>query len=197
MPTLTIFAGINGVGKSTLYNFQKCKFWSEDLGERVNPDEILQSFHGDWRKHNDVMKSGRIAIEKITHYLNDRISFNWETTILSQYVIKKMREAKDNGFIVNLFFIGTSNVENSLRRIEKRIREGGHGIPEELVRARFAKQFNNIDEAAAIANIVAFHDNDKVMQIVGAYYCNKLIYKDERCEWMKDVYKKLGDEKTK
>jgi len=195
MPKLTIFAGINGVGKSTLYNFQKCRYYKEYMGERVNPDEILQNFNGDWREARDIMKSGRIAIQKIKECLEENKSFNWETTILSHYVISKMKEAKEKGYQVDLYFIGTHSVENSLNRIAKRVENGGHGIPEKLVKARFEKQFYNVDRAMNIADTVVFHDNEKVMKIVGIFYQNHLVYKDERCEWMENIYKSKQEDK--
>lgn len=45
----TVYAGVNGAGKSTLYRMQ------DEINDekRVNSDEILRSFGGDWRNEHD------------------------------------------------------------------------------------------------------------------------------------------------
>lgn len=43
--TYTIFAGVNGAGKSTLYEINK----SENLGVRLNTDEMVKDAGKDWR----------------------------------------------------------------------------------------------------------------------------------------------------
>ena len=55
-----LIAGVNGAGKSTLYQTLD----SLKVMERVNTDEIVKSF-GDWKNSSDVMKAGKIAVNKI------------------------------------------------------------------------------------------------------------------------------------
>ena len=79
MPTFTIFTGVNGVGKSTLYNFLK-SIGNSDLGVRICPDEILEANNGNWKSHCDLFTSGQITIEKINYCISNKISFNWLST---------------------------------------------------------------------------------------------------------------------
>ncbi|CUQ45436.1 ATPase [Hungatella hathewayi] len=51
---------------------------------RINTDEILREF-GDWRNTADLMKAGRIAIERLNSYLQEGITFNQETTLCGLY----------------------------------------------------------------------------------------------------------------
>ena len=64
-----LIAGVNGAGKSTLYQTLD----SLKVMERVNTDEIVKAF-GDWKNSSDVMKAGKIAVNKIKDYfeLNSR-----------------------------------------------------------------------------------------------------------------------------
>lgn len=55
-----LIAGVNGVGKSTLYQSLQSL---QDM-PRVNTDEILREF-GDWRNAADVMAAGKIAVKRI------------------------------------------------------------------------------------------------------------------------------------
>lgn len=65
MPKYILIAGANGVGKSTLFHTLK------DMNKipRINTDEIVKSF-GDWKSLSDVMKAGRIAVNRINGMKN-------------------------------------------------------------------------------------------------------------------------------
>ena len=84
-----LIAGVNGAGKSTLYqtnlNLQGIP--------RVNTDEILREF-GDWKNEKDVLKAGKIAVRKISQYFSEEITFNQETTLCGNSILKNIRMAK-------------------------------------------------------------------------------------------------------
>ena len=61
MKRYILFAGCNGVGKSTLYQTNDM---FQDM-PRVNMDEIVREF-GSWKNEADVFKAGRIAVQKIS-----------------------------------------------------------------------------------------------------------------------------------
>lgn len=165
-PVLTMFAGINGSGKSTLYNLKQEKYQA-DLGVRINPDEILVENDGNWEDFKDVMASGRIAHAKIAECINNKQSFNWEFTVISNFVLKVMEAARDAGFQLRLNFILVDDVEVVLKRIENRVKNGGHGIPEDVVRSRFARQFINMNAALKMVDMAVFFDNDEYLKVVG------------------------------
>lgn len=66
-PTYTIFAGVNGAGKSSLYNNLILTTEKDFLGKRINTDEIVKEI-GDWKRETDQMKAGRIALAKIKEF---------------------------------------------------------------------------------------------------------------------------------
>lgn len=92
MKKYVIIAGVNGAGKSTLYQT------NETLKEipRVNVDEIVREL-GDWKNINDVFTAGKIAVKKISNYLEDGTSFNQETTLCGKSIIKNILRAKSLG----------------------------------------------------------------------------------------------------
>ena len=59
MHNYVIFDGVNGAGKSTIYN---TIIPDLDLGIRINTDEIVRNI-GDWRSNQDQVKAGRIALK--------------------------------------------------------------------------------------------------------------------------------------
>ena len=186
MPILTIFAGINGAGKTTLYKYEK-KFVGVDLGERVNPDEIVAEQGKDWRDESSVIKSGRIAIGKIKKFIAEKTSFNWETTIITGTTLKFLEAAKKAGFLIQLNFIGVQDVNLSLERIKQRVAKGGHDIPEEVVSGRFKNQFKHIIEALQYVDNALFLDNSRSMQVVGTYLDKEFFVHDSSVPWVKEL----------
>ena len=191
-PVLTIFAGINGAGKSTLYRFQKTTKRS-DLGERICPDEILEDNGGDWTNLADVINSGKIAIRRIDDCIKNKKSFNWETTLISRMFYQIVQRAKEQGFTVNVNFIGVHDVKTSLKRIDKRIKKGGHGVPENIVKSRHRAQFDNIAEILELVDNAVFYDNSVVMQVVGTYHKGKLHIFNKAVKWTKIIQTQYED----
>lgn len=184
MPTLTIFVGTNGAGKSTIYNLIKKR---KKLGKRINPDEILQKNNGDWQNTNDIAKSGMIAIKQIRECISKKMSFNWEMTLISNYVIKQLKDAISQGYKINLVFVGVSDLDVCINRIEKRMQNGGHGVPESLVSNRFNHQFDNLSTILPFLHSALFFDNTRSPQIVAKFKKNTLKLLDPNCKWLTNL----------
>ena len=92
MKKYILYAGVNGAGKSTLYRTTHY----QDTMPRINTDEILREF-GDWRNTADLMKAGRIAIERLNSYIQEGITFNQETTLCGLTILRTIHRAKQLG----------------------------------------------------------------------------------------------------
>jgi predicted ABC-type ATPase len=66
------------------------------------------------------------------------------------------------GFEVVLIYIGAESVEINLVRISERVRVGGHSVPENDVRRRYLRSFENLPIAAKHAHHVLLFDNSTV-----------------------------------
>lgn len=186
MPTFTIFTGINGAGKSTLYDFQK-SIGNSDLGVRICPDEILKENHGDWKSHCDLFNSGQLTIEKINYCISHKISFNWETTNIGRIGEKFIESARQNGFDIHLNFVGMDDVEESIKRIQYRVQCGGHGVPEDLVRARHQYQSKGLARALPLVDKALLFNNKDTIQVVGSYFDTQLYVYDNDSQWMQEL----------
>lgn len=104
MKKYILIAGVNGAGKSTLFHVL------EELKDmpRVNTDEIVKQF-GDWNNSSDVFKAGKQAVKKINDYLENGITFNQETTLCGNNILKNIRKAKVLGYYVELHYVGVAN----------------------------------------------------------------------------------------
>ena len=191
-PTITLIAGINGAGKTTLYTILQEKY-NANMGVRICPDEILIENEGNWEDYKDVFASGRVAINMIDECIAKKQSFNWEFTLISNYVIKVFRRAKEAGFQIRLNFILVDDVEMSLQRIQKRVENGGHGIPENVVRSRFDKQLINMEEALKLADMSVFYDNYDFLKVIG--FCTKeqpLVLFDKNTQVARELIKRTN-----
>ena len=161
-PTYLVFAGVNGVGKSTLYH---SGFWKEDSMPRnmtrVNPDEILRELEGDWRSPRDQRKAGARAIKLVDELFAQRKSFNQETTLTGRLSLKNIARAHNLGYRVILYYIGVQSVDVALSRIEHRVLGGGHNVAERDVRRRFASSLSNLAQALEYCNQATVLDNTR------------------------------------
>ncbi len=112
MKRYILIVGVNGFGKSILYQ----SIDSLRGMERVNTDEIVRSF-GDWRNERDLLKAGKIAVRKIKTYFNEGISFNQETTLCGNSILRNIEKANELGYFVELHYVGVETVESSVERI--------------------------------------------------------------------------------
>ena len=155
IPVYTIFAGVNGAGKSTFY-----RVLGRDFGVRVNSDEIIkEKFEHDWRNSATQIAAGKIAVKMIRDCINKRMSFNQETTLAGNYVIRNIEKAKAIGFRISLFYVGLQDVELSISRVSKRQRAGGHGIPEKDLRRRYNHSFDNLKKVLPLCDEAQIYDN--------------------------------------
>jgi len=54
-----------------------------------------------------------------------------------------IRDWRQQGYQVKLFFLSLVNAEEAIARIAERVAQGGHHVPDEIVRRRFAAGLQN------------------------------------------------------
>lgn len=114
MKRYILFAGCNGVGKSTLYQTNDVFL---DM-PRVNMDEIVREF-GSWKNQADVFKAGKIAITKISEYFKKGESFNQEVTLCGQSVWQNIKKAKELGYFVEMYIVEIFDNTNVFQRVAR------------------------------------------------------------------------------
>ena len=154
MKKYILIAGVNGAGKSTLYQIND----SLKNMPRINVDEIVKEL-GNWKNKKDVFKAGKIAVEKIEKYFDEGITFNQETTLCGKSVIKNIYKAKKLGYFIELHYVGVESVEIAKDRVQYRVEQGGHGIPETDIEKRYKETFQQLNSILEECNLIAFYDN--------------------------------------
>ncbi|MDR6726100.1 putative ABC-type ATPase [Paenibacillus amylolyticus] len=153
-PTMTVFAGTNGAGKSSMTR----NYFNNNLGEIIDPDAIAKTINP---SHPESVSpsAGREAIKRVRECIQNGKSFSIETTLAGKNAIRQMEQAKKAGFEINLYYVGLKNVEYHIERVEMRVMSGGHHIPEEDIRRRYDRSIGNLPEAIKLSDRTFIFDN--------------------------------------
>ena len=140
-PNLYIIAGPNGAGKTTasytlLPDMLGCKNF-------VNADEIARGLSPFSPETVDV-QAARIMLTRIEELLAQTADFAIETTLATRSYVELVKRAQALGYKVHLLFFCLDSPEQAIQRVAQRVRQGGHGIQEEVIRRRFKKGIDNL-----------------------------------------------------
>lgn len=86
-------------------------------------------------------------------------TFTFETVMSSSDKIEFMREALDKGYRTYLYFVATDDPEINVSRVQLRVSQGGHPVPEHLIRSRYIRSIDLLDEASQAASRTYVFDN--------------------------------------
>ena len=136
---IIIIAGPNGAGKTTfaheyLINEADCPIF-------VNADLIalgLSPF-----QPASIIRAGRLMLEEINNHARRGENFSFETTLSSRGYIRMIRQWRANGYRVKLIFLSLATPEEAVNRVRSRVAQGGHNIPEIVIRRRFVRGMYN------------------------------------------------------
>ena len=153
-PTLTLIAGANGCGKTTLTS--DVQFFHEV--PLLDPDAIGKMLQSTTPSGFPVAAARRV-LKSAKEHIAKAESFAVETTLSGKHYLRMMADARIRGFEVVLAYIGTENVEINLARIRNRVLAGGHNVPEEDVRRRYKRSFENLPTGIQRADHTILFDN--------------------------------------
>ena len=91
-----------------------------------------------------AFEAGRIMLKRLDELLSNGENFAFETTLATKSYKNKVKVAKENGFKVILLFFWLRNVELAIERVKIRVKEGGHNIPEDVIRRRYVNGIKNL-----------------------------------------------------
>lgn len=157
-PVLLVIAGPNGSGKTTITVKLKVERWSEGV-EYLNADDIAQNQFGDWNSPSAVLQAAQWTDARRESLLAHHAGIAFETVMSSPSKIDFIDRAKQAGYFVRLFFVGTSDPRINAARVAGRVMAGGHTVPIEKIISRYRRAMANLAAAIDIANRVYIYDN--------------------------------------
>lgn len=161
----TVFAGVNGAGKSTLYACDN----SQSLGIRLNADEIVRSNGADWRDTQAQLKAAKQLLQLQQQCFDSGLSCNRETTLCGTNIVKSIQLAKQLGYAINLRYVGVSNPQIAIDRVNKRISLGGHGVSEATIEHRYETSAENFYKVYSLCDNINIYDNSGDSLVLVAY----------------------------
>ena len=132
--TLYIIAGCNGAGKTTASYTILPEIWH--CQEFVNADEIAHGL-SPLNPSSMAVQAGRIMLQRIEELMKQGVSFSIETTLATRSYVQLVKRAQAEGYTVNLLFFWLESPEMAVQRVAKRVKEGGHDIPEDVIYRRY------------------------------------------------------------
>lgn len=154
---LYIIAGCNGAGKTTasftvLPEMLDCR-------EFVNADEIAKGL-SPFNPEGVAIQAGRLMIERILHLLKEGETFAFETTLATRSYVNLIQRAQKRGYFVTLLFFSLSTPEQAIARVAKRVSQGGHNIPTDVILRRYDAGLQNLFQLyIPVVDYWALYDN--------------------------------------
>jgi predicted ABC-type ATPase len=185
--TLYIIAGCNGAGKTTasfaiLPTILKCK-------EFINADEIARGL-SPFNPEGMAIQAGKIMLVRIVDCLNKGIDFAIETTLSGKGYLNLIAKAKAKGYKIALIFYWLENVDLAIQRVAKRVLEGGHDIPVDVIKRRYTlglKNFFNL--YSKIVNKFLFFNSTNELLLLAEGNNNRIkIFEKNKWENLKNKY---------
>ena len=137
---IIILAGPNGAGKTTF----AAAFLSAEanIARFLNADRIAASL-ADGAPALVAFTAGRLMLEEIASCVRDGESFAFETTLSGLSYLPHIRRWRQEGYWVSLVFLSLPSADFAVERVAIRVEQGGHDIPEDVIRRRFASGLDN------------------------------------------------------
>lgn len=137
---IIIIAGSNGAGKTTFAR----EFLPKEVGcpVFVNADLIAAGL-APFEPATVAIRAGRLMIEEIEHHVRKKRSFAFETTLSGRRYARLMPQWQDIGYRIKLVFLYLQDVKIAIERVRVRARQGGHDVPEDVIRRRYEGGWKN------------------------------------------------------
>lgn len=159
-----IIAGPNGSGKTTFAKLFLPEY--ANCPNFINADMIAQGL-APFEPRNAAIQAGKLVLRQIEEYSNRGADFAFETTLSGKSLYRLLKRLKTKGYALHLFFLWIPTPGLAIARIKDRVAEGGHHVPDEDVRRRFARGLRNFLKVyEALLDSWMLFDNSKMNPIL-------------------------------
>jgi predicted ABC-type ATPase len=160
---IVIIAGPNGAGKTTFAR----SFLPEEAECRdfINADLIAAGL-SPFDPSSVAIRSGRLMMEEIKSRVRQRRSFSFETTLSGLTYLRLIRQWQRAGYRVKIVFLRLPSPDLAVARVRTRVAQGGHDVPESVVRRRFEAGLRNFNNRyKKLADSWVLYDNSGVKPV--------------------------------
>lgn len=179
---ILILGGINGAGKTTAARSLQPEFFERH--EFLNADEIARSI-SPGNVEAVALSAGRLLIVRMRELVRHGISFGLETTCSGKSYLRLLEQCNSDGWCVTLLYFWLDSPEAAIARVARRVRQGGHSIPEEVIRRRYFASIRNMrDLYLPLANEAEIYDNsDSGRVLIAEKRAGQIFVVHDRRRW--------------
>jgi predicted ABC-type ATPase len=137
---IVIIAGPNGAGKTTFA--REWLPYEAGCPLFINADLIaagLSPFDPD----SAAFRAGRLMLTEIDRNAAAGESFAFETTLAGHTYERRILQWRAAGYVVKLVFLSLLSADDAIARVAARVQHGGHNVPTDVIRRRFASGMKN------------------------------------------------------
>ena len=154
MPLLHLLAGPNGSGKTTFYEHVLAPVTGLPF---INADVIARQLWPDSERDRSY-EAAKLAKQRRAEMIAQQRSFIAETVFSHPSKLELIRQAQAAGFLVIIHVILVP-LEVSVRRVEARVKHGGHDVPVQKQHERFDRLWPLVADALRMADEGYVYDN--------------------------------------
>ena len=148
MKKIIIIAGPNGAGKTT---FARSFLPAEaNCPHFVNADLIAAGL-SPFAPDQAAVRAARLMLAEIERLTKQGENFAFETTLSGLSYLQHIKRWHSLGYHISLFFLSLPSPEIAIQRVAQRVRQGGHSIPENVIRRRFKQGLLNLQNHYCVA----------------------------------------------
>jgi predicted ABC-type ATPase len=154
---ILIIAGPNGAGETTFAR----EFLPREAGcpDFINVDLIAAGL-SPLAPERAALRAGKLMLQEIRRRVTLGESFAFETTLSGRNYSRLIPAWRAAGYTTELIFLSLPSPELAVSRVKSRVAQGGHGVPEAIVRRRFHAGLRNFhDVYLGLVDSWALYDN--------------------------------------
>ncbi len=162
-PTCFIIAGPNGAGKTTF----ALRYLPQIAGCRnfVNADLIAYGL-SPFDSLSAQYEAGRLFLNEVYANIKKKVDFAFETTLAGHSQINLLKQLRQDGWRIVLFFLWIPDADFSKKRIRERVEHGGHNIPDDAIYRRYPRIMHNlVNIYIPLCDKVVCYDNSESMPV--------------------------------
>lgn len=165
-PQLVLIAGGNGSGKSTLWDVAGMMGTKADPSNPLALARDLPYFNTDEYFKILIARDPKAQFQEATNWRNKQVSEHIRSglsfvseTVFDQGKLGFLKSAKKKGYETTVHFVGLDSPELAVERVQARVAEGGHDIPQERIRKKWFESLQSANLAVTRATQILFYDN--------------------------------------
>jgi predicted ABC-type ATPase len=140
---IVIIGGPNGAGKTTFAR----EFLPSEAGLPifVNADLIAAGL-SPFDPAAAAFRAGRVMLQEVAAHAAAGRNFAFESTLAGLTYLPMIARWRASGYTVKLIFLSLRTPDDAIARVATRVRQGGHHVPESVIRRRFAAGLRNFTD---------------------------------------------------